>query len=409
MKLPASRGGHAAAMPFIMAVTLIDMISIGLIIPVLPVLVGEFSASQGEQAFWYSVVTFVFGFANFFATPVLGALSDAHGRRPVLLIGFSGLALSFLATGMATALWMIIAVRLVSGAMMGNMSVSNAYVADITPPEERGRRFGMLGAMFGIGFILGPAIGGLLGAVDVRLPFFCAGGMALLNLAYGYFVLPESLPPERRRAFEPRTATPWKAFRGLAALHGVGSLVAVIACNGLAQFTLYTTWVLYTSFKFGWGPQENGASLAVVGIVSAVTQGVLLGRLLKRFGVRRLALIGLGSSFCAYLLFGAATAGWMLFAVIVANALGSTVQSSIQSLISSAADPSSQGKALGAVGGLNSLMSVLAPLIGPSLLGVVSHLPRGDWRMGAPMFFCAALQALALGLAVAHFRKKAQH
>ena len=404
-----SRGGRAAAMPFIMGVTLIDMIAIGLIIPVLPVLVGEFSTSQGDQAFWYGAVTFVFGFANFFATPVLGALSDAHGRRPVLLIGFSGLALSFLVTGMASALWMVLAVRLVSGAMMGNMSVANAYVADITPPEERGRRFGMLGAMFGIGFILGPAIGGLLGQVDVRLPFYCAGGMALLNLAYGYFVLPESLPAERRRAFDAKSATPWKAFRGLAALHGVGSLVAVIACNGLAQFTLYTTWVLYTTFKFGWGPRENGASLAVVGIVSAVTQGLLLGRLLKRFGVRRLALIGLGSSLVAYLLFGAATAGWMLFAVIAANALGSTVQSSIQSLISGAADPSSQGRALGAVGGLNSLMSVLAPLIGPSLLGLVSHLPRGDWRIGAPMFFCAALQAVSLSLAILHFRKKAPH
>jgi len=393
-------------MPFIMAVTLIDMITIGLIIPVLPALVGGFAGSQAEQAFWYGAVTFAFGIANFVATPILGALSDAHGRRPVLLLGFCGLAVSFLVTGLATALWMLIVVRMLSGALMANMSVSNAYVADITPPEDRGRRFGMLGAMFGIGFILGPVMGGLLGAIDVRLPFFAAGSLALINLLYGWFVLPESLPPDRRRPFVLSSATPLKALRGLAQLQGVGRLVVVIACNGLAQFVLYTTWVLYTTFKFGWGPLENGWSLAAVGVVSAVVQGLLMGRLLKRFPVRRLALMGLTSSMFAYLLFGAATEGWMLFAVIVANGVGSTVQASIQSIISSAADPRSQGQALGAVGGLNSLMSVVAPLLGAPLLALVSHLPQRDWRLGAPMFFCALLQATALFLAVAHFRRE---
>jgi DHA1 family tetracycline resistance protein-like MFS transporter len=400
------RRDHTAAMPFIMAATLVDMVTIGLIIPVLPALVGSFTGSQADQAFWYGAVTFSFGLANFFASPVLGALSDQHGRRPVLLLGFCGLAFSFLLTAMASSLWMLVAIRLVSGAMQANMSVSNAYVADITPPEQRARRFGMLGAMFGIGFILGPVMGGLLGAIDVRLPFFAAGSLALVNLLYGYFVLPESLPPERRRAFVLRAATPLKAFRGLAALQGVGRLVAVIACNGLAQFVLYTTWVLYSSFKFGWGPRENGWSLAAVGVVSAVTQGLLLGRLLKRFSVRRLAVMGLTSSLLAYLAWGAATEGWMLIAVIFANVLGATVQASMQSIISSAADPRSQGQALGAVGGLNSLMSVVAPLLGAPLLALVSHLPRGDWRLGAPLFFCAALQAAALALAVSHFRRE---
>jgi DHA1 family tetracycline resistance protein-like MFS transporter len=292
----------------------------------------------------------------------------------------------------------------VSGAMQANLSVANAYVADITPPELRARRFGMLGAMFGVGFILGPVMGGLLGAIDLRLPFFVAGTLALLNLLYGYFVLPESLPPERRRAFEWKALNPFGALRGLAQTQGVGLLVAVIACSGLSQFVLYTTWVLYTTFKFGWGPLENGWSLAAVGVVSAIVQGLLLGRLLRWFSPRRLAVLGLVSSTLAFVLWGAATQGWMMFAIIFVNLLGATVAAAIQSIISSAADSDNQGQMLGAVGGLNSLTAVIAPPVGAAILTMVSHLPRGDWRIGAPFYFCAALQAAALLLAVSHFR-----
>src|SRR3954469_23583100 len=178
-------------MGFIMVTVLIDMVSIGLIIPVLPSLVGSFTGSQTDQALWYGVVTFAFGFANFFASPVLGALSDRYGRRPVLLLGFTGFGISFFVTAVVTQLWMLIAIRLVSGALMANAAIANAYVADITPAEQRAQRFGQLGAMLGLGFILGPAIGGTLGDIDVRLPFFAAGSCALLNLAWGYFVLPE--------------------------------------------------------------------------------------------------------------------------------------------------------------------------------------------------------------------------
>lgn len=400
------RRDRAAAMPFIMLATLIDMMSIGLIIPVLPALVGDFTGSQADQAFWYGVVMFAFGLANFFSSPILGALSDAHGRRPVLLLGFCGMAVSFLATAVATALWVLIAVRVVSGAMQANLAVANAYVADITPPEERARRFGMLGAMFGLGFILGPVVGGLLGAIDLRLPFLAAGSLALVNLLYGYFVLPESLPAERRRAFQWKAANPVSSLRGLAQLKGAGPLVAVVACSGLAQFVLYTCWVLYTTFKFGWGPLENGWSLAAVGVVSVIVQGFLLGRLLRWFSPRRLAVLGLVSSTLAYLLWGAATEGWMMYAVIFVNLLGATVAATIQSIISSAADARSQGQALGAVGGLNSLMAVIAPVLGAPLLAMVSHQPPGDWRIGMPFYFCALLQGAALVLATLHFRRE---
>lgn len=393
-------------MSFIMLTVLIDMVSIGLIIPVLPVLVGTFTGSQAEQAWWTGAVAFAFGIANFFASPIIGALSDQHGRRPVLLVGFCGLALSFFVTGLATALWMLIAVRLVSGAMQSNISVANAYVADITAPEERARRFGLLGAMFGLGFILGPSMGGLLGHIDIRLPFFVAGGLALANLLYGYFVLPESLAKDHRKPFRWKAANPVSALSTLGQLHGVGRLVAVVACAGLAQFVLHTSWVLYTTFKFGWGPLENGLSLLAVGVTSALVQGVLLGRLLKRFGAKRLALIGLASSTLTYFAFGAAPEGWMMYVIIVVGLLGGTAASAIQSLISGAADARSQGSTMGAVSSINSMAAVIAPLVGAPLLGMVSHLPQGDWRIGAPFYFCAALQFGALILAWTHFRRQ---
>jgi DHA1 family tetracycline resistance protein-like MFS transporter len=373
-------------------------------IPVLPALVGTFSASRAEQAIWVGVVSFAFGIANFFGSPVLGALSDRYGRRPVLLIGFCGLALNFFATALATALWMLIAVRLFGGAMQANASVANAYAADITPPADRAKSFGMLGAMFGIGFIVGPAIGGVLGDINLQLPFFVAGGLALLNLLYGYFVLPESLPPARRRRIDWRSVNPLRAFRALADTHGVGLLVAVVACSGLAQFMLYTLWVLYAQFKFGWTLHENGMSLAAVGVMSVIVQGFLLGRLLKHFSPQKLAVWGLVSSTLAYAAWGAATAGWVMYAVIFLNVLGYTVQASIQSIISSAADATRQGQTMGAVSSLNSLMAVIAPVIAAPMLSMVSHLPPNDWRFGMPMYLCAALQATALVLAVTHFR-----
>jgi DHA1 family tetracycline resistance protein-like MFS transporter len=258
--------------------------------------------------------------------------------------------------------------------------------------------------MFGVGFILGPVMGGLLGAINLRLPFFVAGGLALVNLAYGYFVLPESLPAERRHAFDWRSANPLSVLGRLAQLRRVGKLALVLAMCGLAQFLMYTSWVLYTTFKFGWGPLENGWSLAAVGVTGAIVQGVLLGRLLGRFGARRLAVMGLISSTIAYLMFGLIGAGWMMYAVIFANLLGSTAAPAFQSIISSAADARDQGKTLGAVSGINSLMAVVAPTLGAPLLTMVSHLPKGDWRIGAPFYLCALLQLLGLVFAVQYFR-----
>jgi DHA1 family tetracycline resistance protein-like MFS transporter len=393
-----------AAMGFILLTVLIDMVAIGIIVPVLPVLVGRFTGDQTEQAFWVGVVSFAFGIANFFGAPLLGALSDAYGRRPVLLLGFCGLALNFFATAAATALWVLVAVRLLGGAMQANAAVANAYVADITAPADRARRFGMLGAMFGLGFIIGPAVGGLLGAIDLRLPFVAAGVLALLNLAYGYFVLPESLPADRRRPFSWKAVNPVASLRALARLEGMGRIVAVIACAGLAQGVLYNVWVLYTTFKFGWTAQDNGWSLAAVGVVSVVVQGGLLRLLLKWLAPRQLAVMGLLSSTLAYAAWGAAPAGWVMYVVIFTNLLGYTVTASLQSLVSGAAREDEQGQTLGSVSSINSLTAVLAPLLTAPLLMSVSHLPPGDWRIGAPLFFGAVLQGTGLVLAWLHLR-----
>jgi len=394
-----------AAMPFIMIAVLIDMAAIGVIVPVLPTLVASFATDPADQAFWYGVVAAAFGLANFVASPILGALSDHFGRRPVMLLGFMGLGVSFFGTAMTTSLIGLIIARTLGGAMQANVAIANAYVADISAPEERAKRFGFLGAMMGVGFIVGPVVGGLLGAVNLHLPFYFAGSLTLMNLLYGYFVLPESLPLDKRKAFSWRSANPATSLRKLGQLKGVGPLVGVVAFSGLAQFVLYTVWVLHNSFKFGWGPRENGWSLAAVGIVAVLVQGVLLGRLLKRLSPQKLAMWGLVSSAMAYTLWGAATEGWMMYAVIAVNLLGGTVTASVQSMISSAADSKSQGQTMGAVSSLNGLMAVLAPMLGAPMLAMVSHYPQGDWRIGAPFYFCALLQVASLLLAVLHLRR----
>ena len=391
-------------MSFIMIAVLIDMVSIGLIIPVLPHLVGLFTESNDAQARWFTIITFTFGAANFVAAPLLGALSDRYGRRPILLLGFAGLALSFIVTGLATALWMLVLVRVFSGAMQANVAIANAYVADISTAEQRAQRMGQIGAMFGIGFILGPVMGGLLGSIDVHLPFFAAGALAIVNGLYGYFVLPESLPPERRRPLAWRGAHPLAAMQTLARNPGIGWLAVAIALGTLAQFMLHSSWVLYTYFKFGWGPAEVGWSLFAVGAMTALVQGLLLKHLLKRLSPQRLAAWGMAMGALTYLAFGAVTEGWMMYVVIVVGTLlGGGAQAAMQSIVSNAADAQRQGEVMGAVASVNSLMAVFAPAAAGPLLILISHRPAGDWLIGLPFYTCAAVQAVAALIAFRFF------
>jgi MFS transporter, DHA1 family, tetracycline resistance protein len=393
------------AIGFIFVTVLIDVMGIGLLLPVIPGLVGEFTTSRDAQTYWYGALMVTFGLTQFLCAPLLGALSDRYGRRPVLLASITGLGTMFFLSAVVTSLPALLATRVVGGALAANFSVANAYVADISSPEHRARSFGVIGAAFGIGFIIGPGVGGLLGSIDIRLPFYAAAGLSLLNALYGVFVLPESLPRERRKAVDWKRANPFSSLSGLVRLKSVGGLVAVIALVTLAQFILHGIWVLYTEFRFDWGPRETGASLFVVGLAAVVVQGGLLGWLLKRFGERNIVRVGMASGLIAYVLYGLATAGWMMYAIIFANLLAFAVAPALNALVSKAADPREQGLAMGSLASLGSLMAVIAPMLGAPLLAEVSHLPAGDWRIGAPFFLSAALQLVALTLAILHFRR----
>jgi DHA1 family tetracycline resistance protein-like MFS transporter len=390
-------------MPFILVVVFIDVLGIGIAIPVLPILVGEYTASRELQTYWYGALVVVYGFMQFFCAPLLGALSDRFGRRPLLLWSLLGLGLHFLLLGLAPSLAMMFVARVVGGASGASFSVANAYASDVTTAEQRAKSFGLVGAAFGLGFIFGPVIGGLLGSISLHLPFYAAAGLSLVNAVYGFFVVPESLPRDRRAPFSLAKANPFTALLTLARHREIGSLVIVFALIVLAQLMLQISWVLFTHFRFGWGPRENGFALFCVGLVAAVVQGGLLGTLLKRFGSARLALTGLATGTVAYVLYGLAQQGWMMYVIIVANFVSFAAGPALQAVVSNAVDPREQGVTMGALNSINSVMFIVAPLISTPLLAAVSHLPPEDWRVGATFFVSAILQAAAFWIARRHF------
>lgn len=404
----ASTSSRQAAMPFIMITVLLDMMSIGIIAPVLPKLIGTFMDSGAGTSVGYGLAQAAFAVAQFFSAPVLGALSDRYGRRPVLLLGLFGMAINFFVTALATEFWMLLAVRIMGGAVCANIAVANAYVADITEPKDRAKNYGLLGAMFGVGFILGPVMGGLLGDIDVHWPFMLAGTLTLLNCVYGYFVLPESLPADKRREFVLSRANPFTALAQLRELKGVEILLWVMGLSILAQFCLHTSWFLYTEFKFGWTPKDNGLSLFAVGMMAVLVQGGLLRQFQKIMPTDKLVRIGLVSSTIAFAAWGLVPEGWMMYVIIVANVFGYMVQPGLQSLVANSVDATRQGESMGAVSSLNSVAAVLGPLMGSPLLAAVSHHPQGDWRIGAPFYLCAAIQAVAAWLGFRYLTRSSQ-
>ena len=406
MKPDTLRRLSRASVSFVFVTVLLDMMGVGLAVPVLPTLVGTFTQNVQSQSYWYGALLFTFGATQFLCAPLLGALSDRFGRRVVLLMSIAGLGLMFLVCGLAQSLVQLLLARVLGGALAANVSVANAYVADITTAEDRAKSFGRLGAAFGLGFIVGPMIGGFVGGYGIRYPFFVAAALAFLNFGYGLFVLPESLPADRRKPISFARANPFGALRGLFRLAGVGPLVAVMALVGLAQFILISTWVLFNTFRHGWGPRENGLSFFAVGLASAVVQGGLLGMLVRKFGERRVVVAGIVSSMFAYVGYGVSTHGWMVYVVMMMNLLGFGVASAMNALVSKAAPANEQGIAMGSVSSLNSLVAVTAPLLGIPLFAHVSRFPRDDVRVGATFFLSALLSATALAIALWHFARE---
>ncbi len=394
----------AGNLNFVLVCVFIDMLGIGLIVPVLPLLVGEFVSGRDEQALWFGVMTTVFGLMQFIFMPMLGALSDRVGRRPVLMVSMAGMCINFLTTAWAPNLACLFIGRIIGGMSSASMSVASAYASDISTHENRAKSFGKVGAAFGLGFICGPMLGGLLGSVNLHLPFYVAAALSAANLAYGYFAVPESLPTERRAPFALARINPFSALDKLLKRTEIRGLIVVYALMTFAQMMLQSTWVLYTTFRFNWTPRENGIALFCVGVSAAVVQAGLLGVLMRRFGEERLSLLGLASGAITYMLYGLATQGWMMYVFILCNLLAFAASPALQSIISKSSSAGEQGELMGSLQSISSLGIIIMPLVGTSLLGAASHLPAQDWRIGATFFVCAAMQALAIIVARRYFR-----
>jgi MFS transporter, DHA1 family, tetracycline resistance protein len=391
---------------FILVCVFIDMLGIGLIIPVLPMLIGEFTEGREYQAQWYGAMVTLFGLMQFICMPILGAMSDRLGRRPVLLFSIIGVGTNFLITALAPSLWFMALGRIIGGMSSASISVASAYAADVSAPENRAKSFGMVGAAFGLGFICGPMLGGLLGGVSLRLPFYVGSALCAANAIYGYLMVPESLPRDRRTPFSIRRANPFAALSRLAARRDIRGLVAVFALVTFGQIMLQTTWVLYTYFRFGWGTRDNGIALFCVGLSAAVVQAGLLGWLVKRLGEVRLSLLGLTSGAIVYVLYGLATEGWMMYVFILCNLLAFAVGPALQGIVSKLTDPREQGALMGSLQSLGSLAMVIVPEVGALILARVSKLPAHDWRIGATFFLSATLQTVALIIAWRYFAKR---
>nr|WP_315398874.1 MFS transporter [uncultured Duganella sp.] len=388
---------------FVLVCVFIDMLGIGLIVPVLPMLVGQFAGSRDEQAYWYGIMSATFGLMQFIFMPMLGAFSDRVGRRPVLLYSMAGMCINFLATAWAPNLACLFIGRVIGGMSSASMSVASAYASDISTPENRAKSFGKVGAAFGLGFICGPMLGGLLGGVDLRLPFYVAAALSAANFVYGYLAVPESLPAGRRAPFSAANINPFTALARLARRRDIRGLIVTFALVTCAQMMLQSTWVLYTAFRFDWTPGQNGLALFCVGVTAAVVQAGLLGVLIKRLGEVRLALLGLASGCLTYLFYGLATQGWMMYVLILCNVLAFAVGPALQAIISKQTPPDEQGELMGSLQSISSIGVIFMPLIGAAILGKVSHLPAGDWRIGTTFFACAAMQAAAIVVARRYF------
>ena len=395
-----------AGLAFIFVTIFLDVLGLGIVIPILPQLIASFlNGDVSAAAQYYGYFIAIFAAMQFLFAPILGALSDQYGRRPILLVSLFGAGLDYLLLAVAPTLSLLFLGRIIAGITAASFTAANAYIADVSPPEQRAQNFGVVGAAFGLGFIVGPLLGGIFGIWGPRVPFIVAGILTLLNWLYGFFVLPESLAPHLRRRFRWRAANPVASLGGLGRYPVVLSLTATIICTNFAQQCLQSTWVLYTTYRFDWNTWQQGLSLALFGIMAAIIQAGLLRILLPRLGERRALVIGLLSSMIGFVLYGLATQGWMMYAILVGTALGFIAQPAAQGLIANAVGADEQGTIQGALTSLLSLTGIVAPVTATTIFSRFTSPTQALQVPGAPFFLGAALTLLGLFLALRSFTR----
>ncbi len=397
MTAPAAPPRSAATI-FIFITVMLDMLALGLIVPVLPPLVATFlGGDTARAAAVYGLFGTVWALMQFLASPVLGALSDRFGRRPVILLSNLGLGLDYVLMALAPDLVWLFVGRVLSGVTAASVATAGAYIADVTPPERRAGAFGLLGAAFGIGFVLGPASGGLLGAVDPRLPFWAAAGLSFLNFLYGLVVLPESLPRERRARFVWKTASPLGALAFLRADLVLLGLAAVVFLGRVAHDVLPSTFVLYAGYRFGWDERALGLFLAGVGVSTMIVSGALVQPIVRRLGERRALLLGLACGAAGFALYGLASNGAIAMLAVPIQALWGVSGPAAQALMTRRVASSEQGRLQGAIASLTGI----AGLIGPGLFTLTfAYFISGPSLLpGAPMLLAALLLMASIALA----------
>jgi MFS transporter, DHA1 family, tetracycline resistance protein len=390
---PISGGRRQAALGFIFVTAIMDVLSLGVMIPVLPNLVKSFGGGDTAMAAdWNILFATTWGVMQFFCSPVLGLMSDRFGRRPVILTSIFGLGVDFLFMAFAPSLWWLFVGRVFNGMTAASFSTAGAYIADVTTPENRAKGFGLMGAAFGVGFTFGPALGGWLWEFDHRAPFLVCAALALLNWLYGFFILPESLPPERREPrFDWKKANPVGSLQllrkhpGLLGLAGVGFLFQ------LAHNVLPSVFVLYMGFRYGWSPQTIGLTLMASGVSGIIVQALIVGRVVKAVGERGALLIGLVSGFAGFMIYALAPTGFLYLCGLPIFALTGLIQPGLQGLMTRRVLPNEQGQLQGA----NSAMMGIASILGPALfLMPFAFAVRHDATLhmpGLPVLIAAAL------------------
>ena len=389
-----------AALAFVFVTVLLDILAFGMIIPVLPHLLASFlEGNLARTAIVHGLFASSFMVMQFVFSPVQGALSDRFGRRPVILLSNLGLGLDFLLMAVAQTLPLLFIGRVLSGITSASFSTANAYIADVTAPADRAAAYGKLGMAFGIGFVLAPAVGGLIGDANPRLPFWIAAGLSLANFCYGYFVLPESLPPDRRSPFSWRRANPVASLSFLSHHPEVFALAGVVFLMQLAHIVYPSVFVLYSDYRFDWGAKTVGFTLAGVGVLSIIVQGGLIKRFIKAFGERRTLLLGLAFGTTGFVLYGLAPSGAWFWAAMPVAALWGIATPAAQALMTRQVSPTEQGRLQGSIVSLSSVAGILGPTIFTRAFSdAASRGPHNPW-VGVTFGLAAAMLAAGLLLA----------